>query len=197
MKRERLEELLTQSLEHEKGGVEVYTAAVACAQNRDLKAEWEKYLKQTREHVQKLESICEALGIDAAQERPGRAVVRTVGEALVNAIKLAQSAGDPAAAEIVAAECVVLAETKDHMDWELIGKCAEQLDAAEAKAIAGVVEATEDEEDEHLYHSKGWTRELWLNSLGLSAILPPPEERKHVKTAIGAARAEQAAERQR
>jgi len=49
----------------------------------------------------------------------------------------------------------------------------------------------EDQEDEHLYHSKGWLRELALESLGLKAVLPPPEERKHVKTAIGAARAEQ------
>jgi hypothetical protein len=29
-----------------------------------------------------------------------------------------------------------------------------------------------------------------MESLGLKAVLPPPEERKHVKTAIGAARAE-------
>ena len=35
----------------------------------------------------------------------------------------------------------------------------------------------------------GWTRELWIESLGLPAVLPPPEEEKDVKTAIGAARA--------
>jgi hypothetical protein len=55
------------------------------------------------------------------------------------------------------------------------------------EAVGGV----EDEEDEHLYHTKGWCRELWMESLGMRAVLPPPEERKHVKTAIGAARAEQ------
>jgi rubrerythrin len=197
MKQEQVEELLTQSLEHEKGGVKVYTSAVACAQNADLKEEWQKYLSQTKEHVSKLETLCQSLGIDTTKERPGQVVVRTVGEALVKAMELARAAGDPAAAQIVAAECVVLAETKDHLDWELIEKCVEHLDAAGAKAVKGVVEATENEEDEHLYHSKGWCRELWLESLGLPAILPPPEERKHVKTAIGAARAEQAAERQR
>jgi hypothetical protein len=31
----------------------------------------------------------------------------------------------------------------------------------------------------------------------MKAVLPPPEERKNVKTAIGAARAEQASERSR
>lgn len=87
---------------------------------------------------------------------------------------------------------MVLAETKDHLDWELIGKCAEKLAGEEAKALQEAFEEIEEEEDEHLYHSKGWCRELWLESLGLRAVLPPPEERKDVKTAIGAARAEQA-----
>jgi hypothetical protein len=40
-------------------------------------------------------------------------------------------------------------------------------------------------------HSKGWSRELWIASLGMKAVLPPPEEKKDVKTAIGAARAQQ------
>lgn len=40
---------------------------------------------------------------------------------------LALEAGDLTAAERVAAECVVLAETKDHMNWELIGVVAEKI----------------------------------------------------------------------
>src|SRR5206468_12465447 len=39
---------------------------------------------------------------------------------------------------------------------------------------------------------QGWARELHLKLLGLPAVLPPPEEEKDVKTAIGAARAKQA-----
>ena len=35
----------------------------------------------------------------------------------------------------------------------------------------------------------GWARELWIESLGLQAVLPPPEEKKHVTTMTGAARA--------
>ena len=45
------------------------------------------------------------------------------------------------------------------------------------------------EEDEHLYHSMGWSRELWIDSLGLPAVLPPSEEEKDVKSAGEAARA--------
>jgi rubrerythrin len=197
MKKNQLETLLLQSLEHEMGGVKVYTAALECAVNADLKKEWQNYLEQTRMHVTTLEEVCRSLKIDPAREIPARAVVRTVGKALVDAMKQAQSAGDRAAAEIVAAESVVLAETKDHLDWELIGKCAEQLTGADAEALKAAYDKIEDQEDEHLYHTKGWCRELWLQSLGLKAILPPPEERRHVKTAIGAARAEQSAEKVR
>lgn len=197
MKKNQLETLLLQSLEHEMGGVKVYTAALECAVNADLKKEWQNYLEQTRTHVTTLEDVCRSLGIDPAREIPARVVVRTVGKALVDAMKQAQSAGDRAAAEIVAAESVVLAETKDHLDWELLGKCAEHLSGADAATLKAAYDKIEDQEDEHLYHSKGWCRELWLQSLSLKAILPPPEERRHVKTAIGAARAEQSAEKAR
>ena len=48
---------------------------------------------------------------------------------------MALAASDPAAAELVACECVVLAETKDHADWELIGQCAKTLEGEEAQAL--------------------------------------------------------------
>jgi hypothetical protein len=41
-------------------------------------------------------------------------------------MEMARGAGNPQAAQLVAAECVVEAETKDHMNWELIGLLAEE-----------------------------------------------------------------------
>jgi rubrerythrin len=197
MNTKQVQELLLQSLEHELGGVQIYTKALECAVNSDLKEELQGYLEQTRNHVTVLEGVCAALGVDAQQETPGRGVVRHVGESLVRAMELALAAGEPAAAELVACECVVLAETKDHADWQLLGKCAEHLEGPGAAELKAAYSTIEDEEDEHLYHTKGWCRELWVQSLGLPAVLPPPEEQLHVKTAIGAARAEQAGEKLR
>jgi rubrerythrin len=197
MKKNQVEELILQSLEHEMGGVAIYQGAVKCAVNADLKKEWSEYLDQTRTHVATLQTVCKAFNLDPEKETPGRQVVRHVGQALVEAIAKAAAAGDPAAAELVACECVVLAETKDHLDWELLSKCADHLTGAPAKTLENACEEIEDQEDEHLYHTRGWCRELWLQSLGMKAVLPPPEERKHVKTAIGAARAEQSAPKHR
>jgi rubrerythrin len=197
MDRQTLKELILQSLEHERGGVNVYSAAIDAAMNEDLREEWSKYLKQTRRHVQILESVCKKFEIDAESASPGRKIVHDLGAALVTAVREARSAGNPAAAQIVAAECVTLAETKDHADWELLTQCAEELSGEQQVALGQACEEVEDQEDEHLYHTKGWARELWLDSLGLKAVLPPPEEQKHVKTAIGAALAEQESERTR
>lgn len=192
MKREQLNELLYQSLETELGGVQVYTTAVRCAVNEDLKEEWEEYLEQTQKHVEIMQQTIKDLGLDPATETPGRKVVRHIGESLVTAMKMALQSGKPAAAQIVAAECVTLAETKDHLNWELMGEAAKELKGEEARVLKEAYEEVEEEEDEHLYHTAGWTRELWIESLGMPAVLPPPEEEKDVKTAIGAAKAKHA-----
>jgi hypothetical protein len=90
-----------------------------------------------------------------------------------------------------------MAELVDHSNWELIGEVAKKMTGADGKALKEAYKEVEEQEDEHYYHSKGWMRELSLESLGLKAVLPPPEERKQVKTAIGAARAEQARSKMR
>jgi ferritin-like metal-binding protein YciE len=183
---------LYQALETELGGVEVYTTALRCAQNDDLKEEWEEYLEQTRNHVQIVQNVMDELGLDPEKETPGRKVVRHTGESLVKAMEMALQNGKPEEAQVVAAECIVLAETKDHMNWQLIGEAAKKAKVDVAKVLKAAHEEVEDEEDEHLYHTQGWARELWIKSLGMKAVLPPPEEEKKVKTAIGAARAQHA-----
>lgn len=187
----RLKELLLQSLVHERGGVLIYQTALECALDDDLREEWEKYLEQTHNHVQVLTTACEALGLDPGEMTPGCMIVQHTGKSLVVAMKMALAAGDPDAAQLVACECVVLAETKDHADWELIGECAKAMDDEAGAALKTAYESVEDEEDEHLYHTKGWCRELWLKALGLNAVLPPPEEKRDVKTAMDAAEIEQ------
>src|SRR5512145_330792 len=44
-------DLLCQALETEIGGVAVYQMAVLCAENDDLREEWQGYLEQTERHV--------------------------------------------------------------------------------------------------------------------------------------------------
>lgn len=187
-------ELLLQAIETEQGGQKIYTAAIKCASTPDLKEEWTKYLEETTEHEAILREAFGKLGLDPEETSPGRMIVREKAAGLVAAMDKARATMPGSAPQLVAAECVVEAETKDHGNWELIGKLAEEskLSKDERQALKEAYEQVEEQEDEHLYHTMGWARELWLEALGMPAVIPPPEEQKSVKSAIGAARAKNA-----
>ena len=143
MKDEQVRELLYQALETEIGGVQIYTTAIRCAENDDLKEEWEEYLEQTRNHVSIMEDVLTKLDLDPDQETPGRKVVRNIGEALVQSMEMALSEGQPGAAQLVAAEAVVLAETKDHQNWHLIGEVAKKVKGDVAKVLLRIEDKIE------------------------------------------------------
>src|SRR4030095_13680231 len=118
-------ELLYQALETEKGGVQIYATALRCAINDDLRQEWTEYLEQTKQHVQIVAGVLQKMNLDVDKETPGRKIVRHIGESLVKAMEMALRGPDLKAAQLVAAECVTLAETKDHLNWGFIGELAQ------------------------------------------------------------------------
>jgi hypothetical protein len=191
---DKVKALMYEALETEMGGIQIYEKAIECARTKELNKEWQEYLEQTRTHEQVLLRTFEALGLDPMMQTPGRKVVHHLGQSLLTAMDMALKE-HPDSAEIVATECVVLAETKDHQNWELIGELSQHLKGNEAKALTQAYEEASEEEDEHLYHTMGWSRELWIKTLGMPAVIPPPEEEKDVRSAIGAARAAQSRER--
>ncbi len=175
---EGLEELLLQSLEHELNAVEVYRAALQCALDEALREEWEQYLAETRSHVDVLTELCESLRVDFEHDTPGRMAVRRIGSAVVASIERAAADGDHAAAQLVACECVMLVETKDHLNWALlVDRIRRTFDAPAVLKLA--CEQMEGEEDEHLYHARSWTRDLWKERLA-TPMRPGGESRLRV-----------------
>ena len=189
---EQLHDLLYQAYETELGGVQVYEAALACAQNDDLRGEWEHYLKQTRHHVEWSKSRFGPSGSHLMRSRPGRKVVRHTGEALVQDHQPCPRRRHSRTGS--GGRRGVRDTGRDERPSELgaIGEVVKRLTGDAAKVLRAAHKEVEEQEDKHLYHNSGWARELWIEGLGLPAVLPPPEEQKEVKTAIGAARAKQA-----
>jgi hypothetical protein len=54
----------------------------------------------------------------------------------------------------------------------LIEVAGRALKGDEAKTLKDAYQQVEEQEDEHLYHTTGWCRELWIQSLGLPAVIP-------------------------
>lgn len=192
MDQTQFEELLLQAMETELGGEQVYVAAVEAAVTDAVRDEWETYLAETRTHQEVLGEVFERLGLDPTMETPGRLIVRSKAAGLVRAIRTAMDEAPGALAELVAAECIVEAESKDHQNWVLIGLVAEASSGEVAAVLQEAFDEVFEQEAEHLFHTMGWARELWMASLGLPAAIPPPEEEKHTTTQIGAGRAAKA-----
>lgn len=164
IKKKQLHELLYRALETERGDIKIYEAALSCAQNEDLKEEWEKYLEQTRKHERVLLKVFGELGLNPETVTPGREVVAHIGNSLVTAMKMASARGSPETAQLVAGECVLLAETKNHQNWELIGHLAGHGQGEETGTLKAAFEAVEQEEAYHLYHTEGFSREWGCRS---------------------------------
>src|SRR5690606_30861934 len=85
----------------------------------------------------------------------------------------ALDAGDSEAAQVVAAECVEHAAIRIERIWELIGHVAHVSVDETGRTLDSACEAAPRAEGE-LYRHRGWVRELWIGTLGLPAVVPPP-----------------------
>jgi len=196
MKKEQISDLLYEALETELGGVKVYKMALRCAQHEALRSDWERYLKQTENHVRILQHLFEDIGLEADLETPGRQIVRHKGAALIAAMEMALKVGLPALAEKVAAECIVDAETKDHLNWELLGEAMAALSGKTAESVGEAHQQVMAEEDEHLFSSQASAKALWVETLGMHAKTPPavmePTAEKQMRKAPATSRTKQA-----
>ena len=157
-----VKELLLQSLEHEMGGVKVYETALKCAVNEDLKEEWEKYHQETEHHVQVLQDVCSQMQLDPDEQTPGRKIVHDMGQSLVKAMEAALGAGDKEAAQCVAVRLRGARRDQGSCQLGADRRGVEEDDGRRRQGLKEAYAEIEDQEDEHLYHSKGWMRELAL-----------------------------------
>jgi rubrerythrin len=183
---EPLHELLLQALETELAGIEVYGAAIASALDPQLREDWQRYAEQTRRHAALLEAAVRACGLKPGEKTPARRVVHQLGRALVKAIESARQECSPDEAQVVAAECVILVETKDHQNWQLIGEVLCELSGELADLLGPAFDEVEEEEDEHLYDTTGRARELWMERLGLGGQMPGPRNGPRAGRSAGA-----------
>lgn len=134
MQRDQAIELLQQALEHKRGEVEIYDAAVDCATTAYMRAEWKQRREQTQVHVRVMLAVLESLSVEPGETR-GTRLVRTKNDTLIQAMHEARAVYGGDRAERVATHCIGLAETKDRCFRESIGRCATALVGVEAVVL--------------------------------------------------------------
>jgi rubrerythrin len=175
MNNEVLLDKLSEFLMVEQCGWQLYRVVGERTNDPELRKRYQEFGQETDRHRTILTGLIRQLGGDPDHVSPTARIAQAKSEALLQSALVAGPLGE-AERETVALENVLLAETKDHADWELLGKLAEQLPNGKArKAIEAAVAEVEPQEDEHL----GWAREK-LASLSLQALLeaPPPDPKR-------------------
>jgi hypothetical protein len=105
------------------GGIALYTAALRLVFDRNVSTRFKEFREQTRKHAPHPASSNHGVGNGSEHVSAGAEVARRKSKALLKTMTASPEAvGQSGAAELNAIENIVLAETKDHADWELLGK---------------------------------------------------------------------------
>ena len=161
--REMLCDKLSEFLAVEKGGIKLYEEALRLVMDQEVADRFRTFREQTRKHETILMRIMQELGMDPTYVSPGAKLATEKAEAL---LKTMTNGLAGKAAELNAIENIILAETKDHADWEFLGKIARQSDDSRIRdVLKPAVSEVESEEDEHL----NWSKKQ-LSRLEISAI---------------------------
>ena len=149
-----LQDLLSEFLAVEMGGQALYERALELVSDTEVRTKFRQFRKQTVNHQKILTDVIRKLGGNPRVRSPGAKVAAAKAQGLLRTMGRAGLSKD--AAQLNAIENIVLAETKDHADWELLGKIVRQTTDSHLREVLGpAVHSVEQEEDEHL----SWTRQ--------------------------------------
>ena len=164
-KREELMDKLSEFLTVEEGGVKLYEAALKHVHDREVKEKFHEFHNQTVRHVEILTNIIEKLGGKPSYKSAGAKIAHEKATALLKTMSETKATLRDEA-ELNAIENIVIAETKDHADWELLGHIAHRSeDSHLSQLLKPAVSEVEKQEDEHLH----WTQKK-MGELALAAL---------------------------
>jgi len=172
---EALLDKLSEFLMVEQCGWQLYRVVGSRAGDAELKAHYMEFGKETDRHRTILTALIRQLGGDPDYVSPTARVAQAKSESLLESVLVA---GPLAASEREASdlENVLLAETKDQADWELLGQLVQQLPEGKARsAIETAVAEVGPQEDEHLQWARTKLAELCLELV--TGGSPPEPER--------------------
>ncbi len=145
---------LSEFLAVEKGGVKLYETALQLIRDPELTDTLKTFYEQTKKHQSILIRVISDLGGNPDRMSAGAKLATEKAEALLKTMANPDGLAGKAA-EVNAIENIVLAETKDHADWELLGKIARRSNDARVRdVLKPAISEVEPEEDEHVSWAK-------------------------------------------
>ncbi|HZP45150.1 MAG TPA: DUF892 family protein [Candidatus Binataceae bacterium] len=165
---EWLSDFLRAMLAVEHGGVQLYEKALDDLMHENLRGKLEQFLAQTERHVELCEQLLAAAGVERDRPSPSAKAAEHKAEGLIST----QVPRDML--DLNNVENLVLAETKDHWNWETLATLTDRIaDAGLKKAAARAVREVRRQETDHLQWAQKTLSQLALES---AQKTPPPDE---------------------
>ena len=160
-----LKQFFSEMLAVERGGVELYDRALEQLAHDDLRTKLEQFHEQTERHVELCEEMLNAAGANEDEMSPAAEAAEHKAQGLLSA-DVPEEMRD-----INNLENLVLAETKDHWNWELLGSLMERIEERDLKKVVSrAVREVRKQENDHLT----WSQKM-LTRLATEAAHKPPE----------------------
>jgi rubrerythrin len=152
----KLIEFLSQMLAVEKGGVMLYEKALNELTDQDLREDLEEFLEQTHRHVELCEEMLEQAGGSPGESSPAADAAQEKAEGLIS-VDVPEEMTD-----FNNIENLVLAETKDNWNWEMLAEISKSVKDRELRSsISRAVKEVARQERTHV----DWNSET-LSELG-------------------------------
>ncbi|MBF6569396.1 MAG: ferritin-like domain-containing protein [Candidatus Binataceae bacterium] len=146
-----LKDFISQMLAVEQGGVKLYERALSELAHEELRDQLETFRAQTEHHVELCEEMLRASGAEDDYLSPEAEAAEYKAEGLIST-EVPEELCD-----MNNLENLVLAETKDHWNWEVLKSIASHIKEPELKQIAGkAVKDVFKEENDHV----AWTQKM-------------------------------------
>jgi hypothetical protein len=132
----------------------------------------EEFLEETTRHVELCEEMVDAAGGDPDEMSPGAEAAQARAEGLLS-VEVPEELAD-----LNNLENLVLAETKDHWDWEMLSETVKLIKDRDLKAVitAAVREAGKQERDHLTWNSETLTELAQEMALQSTDETPEAEE---------------------
>jgi rubrerythrin len=182
MQKQVLLDKLSEFLMVEQGGLQLYQLAMGRTQHAELKQRYQEFAQQTAHHHEVLTRLIQQLGGDPNYVSPPARLAQVKATKLMEAPMISDALA-PAEIEVNDLENLLLAETKDHADWQLLRKIGEQCDDTQMKqAILQAVQEVEPQEDQHVQWAHDMLAKLCLQ-MAQQGPAPSPERWQKVISA--------------
>jgi rubrerythrin len=169
-------DLLSACVAHERCGLHLYRSIAARTTMDELRSQYEHFGEETARHVEILEELISASGGNPSYVSPSARATEKADAGLVEATWALTGSVDVATAELAMLEAVVLAETKDLANWQLLDMLANQMaDGPVRQQLTEAVAEVLDQESEHYGWAAG-ARTRMLFGLATGGAEPPAED---------------------